>query len=352
VIRVLVVDDSVFVRNVITSMLAKDKDIEIVGIARNGLEALSQIEKLNPDVVTLDVEMPKMNGIETIQQIMKKFPLPVVMVSTLTAEGAEVTLKALEYGALDFILKDISRGNVENFTQELLTKVKAIARRKSYLKMRFLNQNYKGTTSAKSVIAHTPNLRLPPKGSVSIVAIGVSTGGPPAVQKILTALPEDFPACILIAQHMPSSFTGAFAARLDSLSKITVKEAETGDKLKAGVAYIAPGGAHLILNSRGAIKGLVVTPEPKAELYKPSVNVLFESIAKEFGKKTLAIVLTGMGSDGAKGAKSLKSNGAYVIAQNEQSCVVYGMPKAIVDAGLADQVVDINQVADIIMQIV
>lgn len=349
-IKVLVVDDSVFVRNLLTNILNKDKDIEVVGTARDGMETLAQIEKLNPDVVTLDIEMPRMNGLEAMQEIMKRFPLPVLMVSTMTSEGADITLKAMEYGALDYILKNFENSGIDSFSAELLIKVKIIAKKKSYLKMRFMNN--KNSIPIKKTMPIMSDTRLPAKGLISVVAIGVSTGGPPAVQKILSALPENFPACILVAQHMPSSFTGSFANRLNSLSKITVKEAETGDRLKAGTAYIAPGGTQLILNPHGALKDLIVTPEPKTALYKPSVNILFESVAKEFGKKTLGIILTGMGSDGVIGAKILKDKGAYLIAQNEESCVVYGMPKALVDAGLADQIVDIDQVADLIMQIV
>lgn len=349
-IKVLVVDDSAFMRRVLTSLLSQDADIEIVGTARDGEDALIKIASLKPDVVTMDIEMPRMDGLATLQQIMKTGPLPVIMISTLTEAGAESTLKALEYGALDFIPKSLNNNNHDQFAQELIRKIRAVSRKKSLLQLRFGRLHPTGVGQAPiqpSYSAAAPTVvGAPCKGARDVVAIGVSTGGPPAVQKMLAALPANFPACILIAQHMPAAFTGPFAKRLDNICKITVKEAQTGDKVQTGVAYIAPGGQHMMVTMRGAIPEITITPEPSTALYKPSVNVLIESVAKNLGRKTIGVILTGMGSDGLEGIRQLKGKGGYILAQNEQSCVVYGMPKAIVDAQLADQILDIDHMAE------
>lgn len=348
-IKVLVVDDSAFMRRVLTSLLSQDADIEIVGSARDGEDALVKIASLKPDVVTMDIEMPRMDGLATLQQIMKTAPLPVIMISSLTEAGAESTLKALEYGALDFIPKSLSNTNHDQFAQELIRKIRAVSRKKSLLQLRFgRTHSVAGQPPAPPAYKPTAPAVLggPCKGVRDIVAIGVSTGGPPAVQKILSVLPANFPACILIAQHMPAAFTGPFAKRLDNICQITVKEAQTGDRLQAGVAYIAPGGQHLMVTMRGAMPELAVTPEPSTALYKPSVNVLIESVAKHLGRKSIGVILTGMGSDGLEGIRQLKAKEGYILAQNEHSCVVYGMPKAIVDAQLADQILDIDHMAE------
>lgn len=348
-IKVLVVDDSAFMRRVLTSLLSQDADIEIAGSARDGEDALVKIASLKPDVVTMDIEMPRMDGLATLQQIMKTMPLPVIMISSLTEAGAEATLKALEYGALDFIPKSLSNTNHDQFAQELICKIRAVSRKKSLLQLRFgRTHSVAGQPSTPPAYKATAPTIMggPCKGARDVVAIGVSTGGPPAVQKVLAALPANFPACILIAQHMPAAFTGPFAKRLDNICQITVKEAQTGDKLNPGVAYIAPGGQHLMVTMRGAIPELTITPEPSTALYKPSVNVLIESVAKNLGRKAIGVILTGMGSDGLEGIRQLKTKGGYILAQNEHSCVVYGMPKAIVDAQLADQILDIDHMAE------
>lgn len=350
-IKVLVVDDSAFMRRVLTSLLSQDADIEIVGTARDGEDALVKIASLKPDVVTMDIEMPRMDGLATLHEIMKTAPLPVIMISTLTESGAESTLKALEYGALDFIPKSLSNTNHDQFAQELIRKIRAVSRKKSLLQLRFgRTHSVAGQAAAPAYKAASPTLVGGPcKGARDLIAIGVSTGGPPAVQKILSALPANFPACILIAQHMPAAFTGPFAKRLDNICQITVKEAQNGDRLQPGMAYIAPGGQHLMLTMRGAIPELTVTPEPSSALYKPSVNVLIESVAKNYPRKSIGVILTGMGSDGLEGIRQLRGKGGYILAQNEQSCVVYGMPKAIVDAQLADQILDIDHMAETLM---
>lgn len=346
-VKVLIVDDSAFMRKALTTVLSVDSGIEIVGTARDGEEALQKVRSLDPDVVTLDIEMPRLNGLETLQEIMKTMPRPVLMVSSLTEEGAQATLKAMELGALDFLPKSLSAKH-DFFAGELVKKIKAIARKKALMQLRFgrLNSVAARRTFAPPVPCPPP---VPCRGARDIVAIGVSTGGPPAVQKVLSALPANFPACILIAQHMPAAFTGPFAKRLDNVCNITVTEAQDGDKIKAGHAYVAPGGKHMQVIMRGPLPEISITTEPVSALYKPSANVLMESVGRCMGRKSLGVILTGMGSDGMEGMKVLREKGGYVLAQNETSCVVYGMPKAVVDAGLADQILDIDQMADAII---
>lgn len=366
-ITVLIVDDSAFFRNALKSMLTEDPELQVVGMAKDGNEALDLIRSLNPDVVTLDVEMPKRDGLSTLRVIMAEKPRPVIMVSSLTQEGAEATLKALELGALDFIPKyppDSSRLDLSRLSAELCTKVKAVVTmaRRFPLRTGMTRPAARPVAPATSFspLGYTPRTATPVAPATPIarhrgrqtrdyVAIGVSTGGPPAVQKVLSALPADFPACIFIAQHMPASFTGPFAKRLDSVSKIHVKEAESGDRIQNGVAFVAPGGKHLRVDLRGATPVLSVVADPVDALYKPSATVLMESIGQAVGSRTLGVMMTGMGSDGMEGMKVLKSKGGYALAQNEASCVVYGMPKAVVDAGLANEVVDVDRLAEAIM---
>ena len=361
-VNVLVVDDSAFVRRSLTAILEKDKDIKVVAAAGNGEEAIEMARKHDPDVITMDIEMPRMDGLTALQRIMAENPFPIIMVSSLTQEGADTTLRALELGALDYIPKlgsgtpDMARLDVE-----LCSKVKALARRKAFMRLVF---NRKQPPRARDCPPRTGAAATPaptfstgaasppaarPLGngrlSYDVVSIGVSTGGPPAVQKVLSALPADFPAPILIAQHMPAAFTGPFAKRLDGQCSISVKEAEPVERLKGGTAYICPGGKHLRLENRGGTLTGVVTDEPKEALYKPSANVLMETTGLALGRRALGVILTGMGSDGLEGTKVLKEKGGRAIAQSEASCVVYGMPKAIVDAKLADEIVDIDDMA-------
>ncbi|MCL1939395.1 MAG: chemotaxis response regulator protein-glutamate methylesterase [Desulfovibrionaceae bacterium] len=347
-IKVLVVDDSAFVRRTLVGIIEKDKDIQVVATASNGEEAVAKAKQYDPDVITMDVEMPKMNGLQALEHIMKEHPCPVIMVSTLTSEGADVTLRALDLGALDFMpkLNAGSASDMQHLESELNPKLKALARRKAFMRLKFRN------TTGTATAAGTATVRPAPKGGAGpfdLVAIGVSTGGPPAVQKVLSALPGNFPAPILIAQHMPAAFTGPFAVRLDGLCELSVKEAEPVERVKAGHVYICPGGKHLRLENRGGVLTAVVTEEPKTALYKPSANVLMETVGLALGRRALGVTLTGMGNDGLEGTKVLKAKGGWAIAQNEASCVVYGMPKAVVDANLADEIVDINDMAATIL---
>ncbi|MDR2745061.1 MAG: chemotaxis response regulator protein-glutamate methylesterase [Desulfovibrio sp.] len=352
-IRVLVVDDSTFMRTSLVSLLEEDPEIKVVGTAVDGQDALKKAAALDPDVMTLDVEMPRLDGLATLQELMKTNPLPVLMASALTESGAHSTFKALEYGALDFIPKTMSNDR-NAFGRELRYKVKAISRKKSLVRLRFqrLKLQYGSSVLHSAPAAQTGTLLSPCKGPRDLVVIGVSTGGPPVVQKILSVLPGDLPACILIAQHMPATFTGPFAKRLDGLCKLSVSEASDGDKYKKGHAYVCPGGRHIGVRMRGPIPEVVVTEEPRDALYKPSVNVLMETAGKCMGGRTLGVMLTGMGSDGCEGAKVLRKTGGCLVAQSEASCVVYGMPKAVVDEGLANQILDAEDIAQAIVDLV
>ncbi len=357
-IKVLIVDDSVFMCKALKHIFSGDANVEVVGMAHNGKEALEKLQVLDPDVITMDVEMPKMDGLTALQELMKIKPTPTIMISSLTESGAETTLKALDAGALDFMPK--SQSSQELFASELLQKIKVLARKKPLMQLRFnmqKNQEQRraqGTglsgglgSSLNSTKSNTKmHTTTPCRGVRDMIAIGVSTGGPPAVQKILSALPANFSASILIAQHMPAAFTGPFAKRLDSTCAITVTEAVDGERPKAGHAYIAPGGKHLRLRMKGPLPELEVSESPADALYKPSANELISSVAKCMPRRSLGLILTGMGSDGLEGIKVLKEKGGYIMAQNEASCVVYGMPKAIVDAQLADQVLEIDAVAE------
>ncbi len=366
-------------RKAIEIILEKDPEISVVGMAQNGLEAIDLIAKLNPDVVTMDVEMPRMDGITAVRAIMAKLPKPVLMISSVTTEGAETTLKALEAGAMDFISKPASKVSLDivRMEQEIRDKVKAVSRRRPPLvrpampsltaakpsfgtgasggsalsssyaaKLGLTTRTTRVSTGGASGTVMPPVVNLPAGRPVrDLVSIGVSTGGPPAVQKVLAGLPGDFPVPILIAQHMPAAFTGPFARRLDSVCEIVVKEAESGEKLKPGHAYVSPGGRHLKLVMGLGSMSAVVTEDPKEALYKPSANVLHESAGLALGRRALGVQLTGMGSDGLEGVKVLKQKGGRAIAQSDATCVVYGMPKAIVDAGLADEIVDLDDMA-------
>ncbi|MBQ7609021.1 MAG: chemotaxis response regulator protein-glutamate methylesterase [Desulfovibrionaceae bacterium] len=365
-IRVIVVDDSLFLRNSLVSLIQQDPEIKVVATARDGLDALKKIQAAPEDfdVVTLDVEMPHLNGIETLKRLMATVPLPVLMISSLTEEGAETTLKALELGALDFIPKSLEKDK-EAFGKEIRQKIKSLSRRKVFVRLKYGLRNKKNEKAAATPLSSAAghgkggkNAQIadypttPCKGPRDLVVIGVSTGGPPVVQKILSALPENLQACILVAQHMPPAFTGPFARRLDVVCKIHVSEAVDGDRFERGHAYICPGGKHIGIRMRGALPEIAVTTEPKEALYKPTVNVLMGTAGKFMGRRTLGIMLTGMGSDGIEGARILKENGGCLIAQDEASCVVYGMNKAVIDAKLANVILDADEIAQAVISIV
>jgi two-component system, chemotaxis family, protein-glutamate methylesterase/glutaminase len=355
VIKVVVVDDSAFMRKALSTMLGKDPEISVVATARDGEEGLEMIRLHQPDVVTMDIEMPRMDGLTALRHVMMEMPRPVLMVSSLTTEGAEATLKAMELGAVDFIPKQLSKVSLDivKIEEDLRAKVKLIARRR----MGHLTRSSLTARGRAAAASPAPGGDRPvrpaarPSGTPirDLVAIGVSTGGPPAVQKVLSALPQDFPAGILIAQHMPAAFTGPFAKRLDGVCRIAVKEAEDGERLQHGVAYVAPGGKHLRIDQKVSRIDVRVVEEPREALYKPSASVLFDAVALGVGRRALGVVLTGMGSDGLEGMRVLKAKGGRALAQSDSTCVVYGMPKAIVDAGLADEIVDIDDMGEAIL---
>ena len=340
-IKVLVVDDSRVMTKIISKILEKDPLIEVIGTAGSGDEAIERIEKLKPDVVTLDVEMPGMNGIETLRHIMSANPLPVIMLSTLTRDHADITMEALSIGACDFVMKDFSSFTLADKEQELIGKVKDVAKNRAKLRL-------KASLSLHPV--RPLSITLGASVKRSILSIGASTGGPPVLQYILSHLPKDFPVPIVIAQHMPRLFTQSFAERLDKISPMVVKEAEDKEVLTPGVALIAPGDTHLALRRVGR-QVTVESVNSNTYIYRPSVDLLMSTTAAVYESGAVGLVLTGMGSDGLVGFKELKSRGGYVIAQDEESCVVYGMPKAVINAGLADAVLPIERMPEEIVRV-
>ncbi|WP_460117138.1 protein-glutamate methylesterase/protein-glutamine glutaminase [Pseudomonas sp. S2_C03] len=361
-VKVLVVDDSGFFRRRVSEILSADSNIQVVGTATNGKEAIDQALALKPDVITMDYEMPMMDGITAVRHIMQRCPTPVLMFSSLTHEGARVTLDALDAGAVDFLPKnfeDISR-NPEKVKQLLCEKILSISRSNRRGSAYSAPAPTPGPSSVSSSLggsstparvaatptrttapAHAPSSPAPKRKPYKLVAIGTSTGGPVALQRVLTQLPASFPAPIVLIQHMPAAFTKAFAERLDKLCRISVKEAEDGDILRPGLALLAPGGKQMMIDGRGAVK---ILPGDERLNYKPCVDITFGSAAKSYGDKVLAVVLTGMGADGREGARLLKQGGSSIWAQDEASCVIYGMPMAIVKAELADAVYSLDDI--------
>jgi two-component system chemotaxis response regulator CheB len=355
VVKVLVVDDSGFFRRRVSEILSADPTIQVIGTATNGKEAIDQALALKPDVITMDYEMPLMDGITAVRHIMQRCPTPVLMFSSLTHEGARVTLDALDAGAVDFLPKnfeDISR-NPEKVKQMLCEKVHSISRSNRRLSSYSAPAPVVPTPApaprpvrttpiaSRGAPAPTSASAAPKRKAYRLVAIGTSTGGPVALQRVLTQLPGNFPAPIVLVQHMPAAFTKAFAERLDKLCRISVKEAEDGDILRPGLALLAPGGKQMMIDGRGAVR---ILPGDERLNYKPCVDITFGSAAKSFGDKVLAVVLTGMGADGREGARLLKQGGSQVWAQDEASCVIYGMPMAIVKANLADAVYSLDDI--------
>jgi len=341
-IRVLVVDDSAFVRRAIIRMFENSPDISIVDVASDGLMAIELIQKLKPDVVTLDVQMPVLDGLSALERIMKECPVPVVMLSSLTGKGGDQTLRALDLGAVDFIDKSSAGGPMEfgNLLKELTSKIHVAARID-------LEKLVSKKPATKTVTAVSPASR---GNGADVVLIGVSTGGPPALQTILGALPATFPVPILIVQHMPVGFTASLAERLNRVCPITVKEAQDGESPRPGTVYIAPGGVHLKLRCFGEDLQLKLDVAPDDSLHRPSVDVLFNSAAEACGSRTLAFVLTGMGRDGADGARALKQAGGRVVVESESTAVVFGMPKAVQESVTVDATVPLAQVAETMLR--
>ena len=348
-IRVLVVDDSALMRQFISDILRSDPRIEVAGTARDGRDALAQIQNLKPDVVTMDVEMPNMSGLQALEEIMKTNPLPVIMVSSMTQEGAETTLKALALGCVDFIGKpsgSISL-NIKTVGQEIIDKV--IAASTARVRTR-------GGLFGAPARPVTPAVRMNPPmnltGRRDIVAIASSTGGPMALSELIPKLPKKFPVPIVITQHMPKEFTPSFAKRLNDSSEVEVVEGFDGLTLKPGRVVIAPGGKHLTIKRRAGAAVCSLSDAPPVLSVKPAANIMFLSIADEYGGNVLCVILTGMGRDGTDGAVALKRKGAYVIAESQKTCVVYGMPKAAVDAGVVDEVLPLNEIPEAMVRLV
>jgi len=348
-IKAVIVDDSAFMRKSLSIILGSDPSIDIVATGKDGLEAISLVKQYKPDILTLDIEMPKMDGLSALKRIMAECPTSVIMVSSLTTEGAEATLKALELGAVDFIPKEMSyvSVNIINIKEDLIRKVKTIVREKA-LRTRLARIQRSGGIEPAEKHAKITSHVLPKIGYKSI-ALGISTGGPLSLQKVIPKLSSNIRIPIFIVQHMPPKFTQSLAERLNGMSPLKVKEAEHGEIVSGGTVYIAPGGFHMTVKKN--LKGQVyidISEKPTETLHRPSVDIMIKSVFDIYGKHTLGVIMTGMGRDGLEGIKDIKSAGGYCIAQNEATCVVYGMPKAIVDAGIADVVAPLEKIPDII----
>jgi len=355
-IRVLVVDDSPFMRKALERML-QAPDLQVAGSARDGLDALDKIRQLDPDIVTLDVEMPRLDGLGCLRRIMAEMPRAVLMVSSLTQEGAQATLEALALGALDFIPKETSLASTSilQIQQDLQEKVRKLARSPRFGRARPAPPAPAGLPGAlPPPLPHAAppqavaRLGALPGPRADLLAIGCSTGGPKALQDLLPALPQSLPVPCLIVQHMPATFTRPFAERLNNICQVRVKEAEHLEALQPGCVYIAPGGMHMLYRQRGGAGILELSAEPATSLHRPSVDVMFQSIADNCPRQVLAVILTGMGSDGTLGMVSLKARGAHTLAEAEESCVVYGMPRAAFERGCVDQVAPLQDMAGIL----
>lgn len=339
-IRVLVVDDSLLIRRFVKDILSKDPEFQIVGEAADGAEAIEKIMELSPDVVILDLEMPKKNGIEVIREVMAKKPTRILVFSSHTKEGAEITTTALTSGAVDFVFKPSwshIASNISEFSKMFIEKVKLVAR------SRIPSPK---TQSETETVVEKPSKPTIRKEKFGIVAIASSTGGPRALTAVVPKLPEDLSVPVVVVQHMPAGFTKSLAERLNKLSKLIVKEGEDGEPVRAGYVYIAPGGIHMRVKN-GKIE---LFDGPQVKGVKPAADVLFDSVGREYKKQTLGVVLTGIGDDGTDGARVIKQFGGKIFAESEETALIYGMPKAVVKAGLADKVVPLPQMADEIVK--
>ena len=342
-IRVLIVDDSAFMRTALSRMISVDAGFHVVGTAASGIEALQKIAALDPDVVTLDMEMPGLDGLETLRSIMSQFPRPVIMVSSVTERDKEPTRSALAAGAFDYVPKQLSGTSLDilDIREKLMAKIRAAAESRLPREERLLK---------KPSRAESPK-RLGAPPSIAIIALGVSTGGPKALQEILPILPGDLPVPILIVQHMPAGFITPFAERLNSLCAISVRQASQGDLVRPGVAYLAPAGSHMTVDRSVAARTVIrLSAKPESQLHVPSVDVLMQSVATEFRSQAMGIILTGMGSDGTQGMSAIHREGGFTLGQDEATSAVYGMPRACAEAGILDKVVPLSQIPREILQ--
>lgn len=336
-IKVLVVDDSAVMRKLVSNLLERDAEIEVIATAIDGTFALNKVDQLRPDVVTLDVNMPRMDGLTALQQIVSRYAIPVVMLSSLTTTGARLTLQSLEMGAFDFVCKPKGSSQMGDVADELIEKVKAAAR----------SRDMRETGPLILPPVHrTGPLRDPTsRGPIRLVAIGASSGGPHALRHMLPKIPADFPAGIVIVQHMPESFTALFAKWLDEICAIKVREARDGSLATAGSALIAPGNAHLTVRRRPTGAEAVLERSGPINGHMPSVDVLFRSVASEYGDQAAALIMTGMGGDGAEGIGAVRRAGGHTIAQDKDSCTIFGMPRVAINKGYIEQVVSLEELA-------
>lgn len=343
-IKVLVVDDSAYSRQTIKKMLESDPNIEVIGIASDGIDAMAKTLRLKPDLITLDFEMPEMDGFSFLRWLISERPTPVIMVSSYS--DTKTVFKALELGAVDFIAKPTKRASAElrSIEKDLLTKVRGI----KDLRMDRLSKSLELlSTSAEITTKVEPSI-----GDIDIVAIGASTGGPAALQIILTCLPDNFSAGVLISQHMPRGFTAPLAERLDRLSEVKIKEAENGDIIEEGKVLICPGGSHMMLRKKGQKSYVLLREATYEDKYVPSVDMMMKSAAEHYGSKTMGVILTGMGSDGKKGILEIKSRGGYTIAESEETAVVFGMPAEVINTGAVDSVLPLSEIPMELIKIV
>jgi two-component system, chemotaxis family, protein-glutamate methylesterase/glutaminase len=348
-IKVLCVDDSALIRSLMTEIINGQPDMTVVAVAPDPLVARDLIKQHNPDVLTLDVEMPRMDGLDFLEKLMRLRPMPVVMVSSLTERGNEITLRALELGAVDFVTKPKVgiRDGMLDYAEKLADKVRAAARAR-VRQAAPVQHAAAAAGHAAAALAPAPNFNNPLVSTEKLIIVGASTGGTEAIREVLVPLPPDAPA-VLIAQHMPPGFTKSFAQRLNGLCRITVKEAEHGERVLPGHAYIAPGHAHLLLARSGANYIAHLSDDPPVNRHRPSVDVLFRSAAQHAGKNAVGVILTGMGRDGAAGLLEMKKAGAYTLAQDEASCIVFGMPREAIALGAADEIAALPEMSRRVM---
>lgn len=339
-IRVLVVDDSALMRKLIPQMLKKDPNIDVVGTAMDGAFALKKIEELKPDVVTLDLEMPRMDGMEALRAIMRTHRIPVIVVSAHSAEGAHATMKALAFGAFDFVTKpqDAAAGRMEDVSSDLAMKIKAAVG--SHIPAIVLGASDERQKPARP--------RMVGQRPARVIGVGISTGGPNALQYVFSHLPEDFAGCLLVVQHMPEGFTEMLARRLNELSPLEVKEAQSGDLLFAGRALICPGNRHMKVRRLPQGDVAILSDQPKVNGHRPSADVLFHSMAAEFGRDAAAVIMTGMGEDGVEGIGAIKSAGGLTLAQTVESCVVSSMPRTAIDRGFVGKIASLEELPNVL----
>jgi two-component system chemotaxis response regulator CheB len=342
-IRVLVVDDSALMRKLISQVLQRDPSIEVVGTAMDGAIGLKKIDELHPHVVTLDIDMPRMDGIEMLRQITRKHRVPVIVVSAQTDASASITLRALAFGAFDFVTKpqDAGLGRLDQIATELAQKIKAAA----------ASGPPKMIITVPTIKSKTPRRTTMPAGPSVIVAIGISTGGPNALQYVFSQMPENFPGCIVVVQHMPEGFTQMFAKRLDESSALEVKEAQSGDLLLAGRVLICPGDRHIKVRKMEHGKIAILVDQPRVNGHRPSADVLFSSVAQEFGSNAVGVLMTGMGEDGAAGLGALQAAGAITAAQSPDTCVVDSMPRSAIERGFVSKIVTLPNMASFLQTV-